>query len=216
MNLAAHIDHTLLRFDASMDEYEFLCIDAIKYGFANVCVPPSAVEYIIEKFGSQLLNICSVIGFPCGYSTLKAKQIEAQELINVGVRELDIVINLLHAHSGMYNKIERELEVLIGLCRENNVISKVIVEIGSLSSMQFGIICEIINKLQADFIKTSTGMLKSGYTVSTNDIKLIRSEIDERIKIKASGGIKTKEQALDLLKAGANRLGTSSSIQIIS
>ena len=201
MNLAPFIDHTLLRFDATIEEFDTLCRDAVKYGFASVCVPPCVVKNINEKFKNQNLKIGSVIGFPCGYSSLKTKLSETIELILNGVDELDFMINQVYLHSGLYTEVEEELDILIARCRESDVKSK--------------IICEIINILQPDYTKTSTGMLKNGYVVNTNDIVILRSKLEKHIKIKASGGIRTKEQVIDLIHFGAQRVGTSSALQII-
>ncbi len=215
MNLAPFIDHTLLRFDATIEEFDTLCRDAVKYGFASVCVPPCVVKNINEKFKNQNLKIGSVIGFPCGYSSLKTKLSETSELILNGVDELDFMINQVYLHSGLYTEVEEELDILIARCRESDVKSKIIIEIGSLSDYQLSRICEIINRLHPDYTKTSTGMLKNGYVVNTNDIVILRSKLEKHIKIKASGGIRTKEQVIDLIHFGAQRVGTSSALQII-
>lgn len=213
MNIEGYIDHTLLKFNATDDAFYQLANEAILFGFASVCVPPSAVRYLRRQFPE--LRICSVVGFPCGYQTTKTKIAEVTELSAEGVNELDFVINLQQFHSGNYELVENELYSLIGKCRENHILSKIIVESGSLSEIQLSTVCAIINKCLPDYIKTSTGMLLNGYAVTPEEISRIRLLTESEIKIKASGGIRTRLQALELIQAGADRIGTSSSINII-
>lgn len=213
MDIAKYIDHTLLKYNGTQSAFIKLAEEAMSFGFATVCVPPSVVQYLRTEFPS--LNICSVVGFPCGYSTTATKLAEAQELITNGANELDFVINLQQLHSGNYDFVEQELVQLIAICRGNNICSKIIVESGSLNDEQFDKTCEIINNCRPDFIKTSTGMLLDAYAATPEEISRIRKKINAEIKVKASGGVKTYEQALNIIKAGADRIGTSSSISII-
>jgi deoxyribose-phosphate aldolase len=215
MNIAPYFDHTLLRFDATSLDFVKLAEEAIKFGFATVCVPPSIVQNLRDTYSDSDLKICSVVGFPCGYTNTKTKIAETKELIAAGVNELDFVVNFSHLHSGRYDLVEVELDSLIKICRENSIISKVIIESGSLNYIQLEKIIEILNKFRPDYLKTSTGMLVMDYVVNTEEILKIRKKLDTEIKIKASGGIRNLHQVNELIKAGAQRLGTSSAVSII-
>lgn len=215
MQLASYIDHTLLKFNASQSDFSKLCDEALKYHFACVCVPPSVVKYLRNTYTDEL-KIASVVGFSLGYGHTVSKIEESKQLIEEGVQELDFVINFHWLNSGLFEKTKEEIANFIEICRKHNILSKIIIESGSLKNDVEDVICDMINELKPDFLKTSTGMLLPEYQVKAEEIARLRSKLDTQISIKASGGVRSKAQAISLIEAGATRLGTSSSLQLIA
>ncbi len=213
MDLARFIDHTLLKQDCVADEIKRLCEDAIQYGFAAVCVPPyyvKDVSHILEKHPSK---VATVIGFPMGYAATPAKVEEIKRAIDEGVDELDAVVNLCAVKNGNWNFVKNEIESFTTATHMRGKILKVILETGLLSEKEILKLCEICAEAQVDFVKTSTGFAGQGATVEV--VSLLRNSLPKSIKIKASGGIRERHFAEQLIGAGAERIGSSSSVQMV-
>ncbi len=208
--LYAHVDHTQLKAYATWKDIVKLCDEAIKYRTASVCVPPSFIKKIKETY-KESLDICTVIGFPLGYSTTEVKVKETLEAIKDGADEIDMVINIGDVKNGDYSKVLSEIKALKNAC--GNKILKVIVETCYLDEAEKIKMCEIVTAAGADYIKTSTGFGTGGATF--DDVKLFKEHIGQNVKIKAAGGIRTKEDMETFLSLGADRLGTSSAVSIL-
>ena len=206
-----HIDHTLLKAMASWAEIDKLCAEAIRYKTASVCVPPSYVRSIYGVF-RQEVNICTVIGFPLGYSVSAAKIQEAEAALADGARELDMVINIGDVKNGAFDRVEDEISALKKIAGKN--ILKVIVETCYLTQEEKIRLCGIVTLAGADYIKTSTGFGTAGATLE--DVLLFKEHIGEGVKIKAAGGVKTREDLEKFLAAGCDRIGTSSAVALLS
>lgn len=206
----SHVDHTQLKAFATWSDIEKLCDEAIKYKTASVCVPPCYIKRIHDKYGDEI-NICTVIGFPLGYSVTAAKVTEAVEAIKDGASEIDTVINISDAKNGDFDKILEELKELRKACGDK--ILKVIIETCYLTEKEKIKLCDVVTLSGADYIKTSTGFGTGGATFE--DVKLFSDNIGQAVKIKAAGGIRTKEDCETFLSLGADRLGTSSAISIL-
>ena len=214
MNLAAYIDHTLLRPDASRDHILNLCSEAKQYQFAAVCVPPCYIRTAADALADfPEIKIASVIGFPLGYSLTDVKFFETHKSLAHGASEIDMVINVAAFKSGHFSEVRDEIEQLTTLCNFKNAIMKVIVETALLTEAELVQICEMCADANVDYVKTSTGFASRG--ASVKDVEIMRANLPEHIKIKASGGIKTREFALELIAAGADRIGTSSGVALM-
>lgn len=209
-NLESHIDHTNLKPDASKIAIDQLCREAMENNFVAVCVSPYHVKTCVEKLKNTDVKIATVIGFPMGYATTPAKVEELKRAIDDGADEIDMVINIqaLKAKDLVY--VKNDIESLCTYAHLKNHILKVIIEIGLLTQEEIIAVCKICEAVGVDFVKTSTGVIGRGAT--TADIVLLRKLLPAKIKIKASGGIKDKQTALDLIEAGADRIGSSSSV----
>ncbi|MBI3259345.1 MAG: deoxyribose-phosphate aldolase [Ignavibacteriae bacterium] len=213
MRLAHAIDHTLLKPDATVSMIETLCDEAIRYGFATVCVNPCYVELAVSKLLASQIRVCTVIGFPLGASTTRIKVLEASNAIMSGAKELDIVLSIGSLVSGDYNAVVEDLSTVVSVAAAKKVLSKVIIETCLLNFEQKLSACAAVNEVGADFIKTSTGFSTGGATIE--DVKLLRSNVGRNIRVKASGGIKDAFFALSLLEAGAERIGTSNGVTMM-
>lgn len=215
-NLSAFIDHTLLTATASETNIRKLCEEAWIHQFKAVCVAPTYVPYVVEmlEFCPIKIEIATVIGFPMGYSTTPVKVAEAREALENGATELDVVMNLSQFKSMAYLSIREELKQLAGLAHGQNALLKVIIETAYLDSFDLYTACEICAEAGADFVKTSTGFAPAGADVET--VRKMRSILPPNVRIKASGGIKTYDQAIALIEAGAERIGTSSGVAIVT
>lgn len=202
-------DHTLLSQGATWADIKAVCDDGIKYGTASVCIPASHVKQAKEYVGDRL-PICTVIGFPNGYSTTATKLFECKDALANGADEIDTVINVGHLKAGMYDEILHELQSLKAAC--GTKILKVIIETCLLTEEEKIKMCEIVTASGADFIKTSTGFSTAGAT--REDVALFAKHIGEGVKIKAAGGISSLEDAEAFLALGAERLGTSRIVKI--
>lgn len=215
MNLAATIDHTLLRPEQSTrPRIEQLCREAIEYGFASVCVLPRWVPLAVEMLAGTPIPVCSVVGFPLGGNLPHTKRAEAAHVLDVGARELDMVLDIAALKSGDDAAVLGDIVGVVTLAHERGAIVKVIVECGALDEAEKIRAAELVSRAGADFIKTSTGFGYGGATIE--DVQLLRSHVAPSVKVKASGGIRTREQALALLDAGADRLGTSAGVAIVT
>ncbi len=204
-DIICHIDHTLLKQTATWEQIQNICIEAINHKTASVCIPPCYVKKASE-FVKKQIPICTVIGFPNGYHTTEVKVFETENAIANGADEIDMVINLCWVKDGLYDLVEQEINAVKKACK--NHILKVIIETCYLTEQQKKILCQIVSRAGADFIKTSTGFGSGGAT--TEDIKLFSENIASNVKIKAAGGIKSIADAEQFLKLGAERLGSSS------
>ena len=212
MNLARMIDHTLLKPDAVRVEIEQLCAEALHYGFAGVCVNPSYVQTAAKLLRGSSVKVCAVIGFPLGATSTAAKVFETIQALQDGAQEVDMVINVGMLKSGDCSFVRNDIAAVVEAARIRNAATKVILETCLLTDEEIIIVCSLAKDAGADFVKTSTGFSKGGATV--HDIVLMRKTVGAAIGVKASGGIRTREQALAMIAAGATRIGTSSSILI--
>jgi deoxyribose-phosphate aldolase len=212
MNLARMIDHTLLKPDAVRVEIEQLCAEALHYGFAGVCVNPSYVQTAAKLLRGSSVNVCTVIGFPLGATSTAAKVFETIQALQDGAQEVDMVINVGMLKSGDCSFVRNDIAAVVEAARIRNAATKVSLETCLLTDEEIIIVCSLAKDAGADFVKTSTGFSKGGATV--HDIVLMRKTVGAAIGVKASGGIRTREQALAMIAAGATRIGTSSSILI--
>ena len=204
------IDHTLLKMTASWEEIKTLCDEAVKFKTASVCVPPSYVKLIHNEFKD--LNICTVIGFPLGYSITAAKVLEAERAILSGANEIDMVINVGDVKNGSFDFVLEEIKLIKKTCGAK--ILKVIIETCYLTEDEKIRLCKIVTDAGADFIKTSTGFGTAGATLA--DVQLFKKHIGAGVKIKAAGGVKTREDLETFINAGAERIGTSSAVKLLA
>ena len=203
------VDHTLLLQTATDDEIKTICDEAVKYGTASVCIPPSFVSFAKEYLGGKI-DVCTVIGFPNGYNTTEVKVFETQNAINNGANEIDMVINIGNVKDGKFDLILNEIKQIKSACGDKTL--KVIIETCLLTKEEKIKLCEVVTKSGADYIKTSTGFSKSGATLE--DVEIFNNYIGKDLKIKAAGGISSVEDAENFIKAGCSRLGTSRIVKI--
>lgn len=208
--ILSHCDHTLLAVDATWEQIKGICDDGIKYNTASVCIPASYVKQAKEYVGEKLA-ICTVIGFPNGYSTSAVKAYEAADAVKNGADEIDMVINVGMLKDKKYSEILEEIKAVKAAC--SGKILKVIIETCLLTDEEKIQMCRIVTESGADFIKTSTGFSKAGAT--REDIKIFAENIGKNVKMKAAGGIRSLEDAKDYLNLGCERLGTSAIVKIV-
>ncbi len=204
----SHIDHTLLKPEATWKDVEKVCREAVDNGMASACIPPRFVKLAKDAFGNRL-NLCTVIGFPLGYSTTRVKVFEAQEAIKEGADEIDMVIHVGDAKAGDFDRITEEIRAVKAACAGR--ILKVIVETCYLNEEEKIALCKCVTDGGADFIKTSTGFGPKGAT--PEDIELFKEHIGEGVRMKASGGIRTREAIEGYIKQGCARIGASSALK---
>lgn len=215
-NLSSYIDHTLLNAVARETDIRKICEEAWVHQFKAVCVAPVYVPYVIEmlEFCPIKIEVATVVGFPMGYSTTSTKLAEAKDALENGATELDVVMNMSLFKSMAYLSVREELTQLSTLAHERNALLKVIIETAYLDSFEIYTACEICAEAKADFVKTSTGFAPSG--ADAEIVRKMRSILPPDIKIKASGGIKTQAEAIAMIEAGAERIGTSSGVAIVT
>ena len=212
-SLANMIDHTYLKADATDEDIKKLCKEAIKYGFVMVAINSGQTKRAKEYLKGSRVHVGAAIGFPLGQQSIQSKVFETKDAIDNGADEIDYVINITELKEKNYKYIEEEMFQIVSLCRKHNVISKVIFENCYLNQDEKIKLCEIALKIKPDYIKTSTGFGTSG--ASIEDVKLMKSIVKDKIKVKAAGGIRNFQDALDYIDAGASRIGTSSGVKII-
>lgn len=205
-----HIDHTQLKPFAAWSDIEKLCDEAVKYKTASVCIPPTYVKQVHDAYGEKV-NICTVVGFPLGYSVTAAKVAEVKQALADGCNEIDMVVNISDVKNGDYVKVEEEIRTLKRVCGEH--ILKVIIETCFLSEEEKIAMCKAVTNAGADYIKTSTGFGTGGATIE--DIRLFRKYIGPNVRMKAAGGVKTKEDLILFLEEGCDRIGTSSAVGML-
>lgn len=203
--IASYIDHTLLKAFATWEQMVALCDEAVKYKTASVCIPPNYIKRVKDKYGDNLM-IATVIGFPLGYMTTEAKACETEVALKDGADEIDMVINVSDVKNGDYEAVLEEIKALKAICKDK--VLKVIIETCYLTEEEKIKMCEIVTEAKADYIKTSTGFGTAGATLE--DIKLFKEHIGPNVKIKAAGGIRTKEDMEAYIEAGVSRIGCSS------
>ena len=211
MNYNKYFDHTMLAPQATSTDIDKLIKEAIKYDFNSVCIAPSYIKYAKEQLAKTDVLICTVIGFPLGYNATSVKVYETKIALDHGADEIDMVINIGRFKNKEYEYVLNEIKAIKEVC--GNKVLKVIVETALLTNQEIKTITEIVLKSGADFIKTSTGFSFRG--ASFEDVEIMKSIAQDKLLIKASGGIKTGEDALKMIKLGASRLGTSKTVQII-
>lgn len=209
-NILSHCDHTLLAVDATWNDIRQICDDGMKYKTASVCIPASYVKQASEYVDGKLA-ICTVIGFPNGYSTTAVKAFETKNAVENGADEIDMVINVGWAKDGRFDDILNEIKEVKSACGDK--ILKVIIETCLLTDEEKEEMCRIVTESGADFIKTSTGFSKGGAT--REDIALFAANIGENVKMKAAGGIRSFDDAEDYLALGCERLGTSAIVKLV-
>ena len=210
-DILSRVDHTLLSQTATWKEIKQICDDGIKYGCASVCIPASFVKAAAEYVGGKI-PVCTVIGFPNGYSTTAAKCFEAEDAVKNGAEEIDMVINIGALKDERYDFILDEINAVKAACHGR--LLKVIIETCLLTDGEKIKMCEIVSKSDADFIKTSTGFSTAGAT--KEDIELFKKHVTGGTKIKAAGGISSLADAEEFIRLGADRLGTSRIVKAVS
>ena len=215
MELNRFIEHTLLKQDACEADFEKLFDEAIKYKFLGVCVNPAYVKMACEKLSGSGVKVVTVVGFPLGASLAEIKAQEAALAVRDGADEVDMVINVTDLKNKKYDLIVEEIAKVKCACGEK--VLKVIIETDLLTKEEIKIACELCVKAGANFVKTSTGFVKGGVGAKVEDVEIMFATVSPYgLGVKASGGIKTREQALALVAAGATRLGTSSGVAIVA
>lgn len=213
MHLASYIDHTLLKADATETDIDKLISEAKEYSFASVCVNPTWVSHCARKLADSNVKVCTVIGFPLGATTTEVKVFETKQAIAEGAEEIDLVINIGQLKMGNTSFVQEEIAAIKAVT-EGKAILKVIVETALLTEDEKKQAVLAVRHAKAEYIKTSTGFSDGGATVF--DIQLFAKESEGALKIKASGGIRNKETALQMIEAGASRIGASASVAIVS
>jgi deoxyribose-phosphate aldolase len=214
LDLAKHIDHTLLKPEATGADIDVLADEAREFGFASVCVNPAWVKRAAERLRGSDVMTCAVIGFPFGANTPEIKAMETRRALRDGAREVDMVINIGALKSGDYDLVLTDIEKVVDSAHEGGAIVKVILETAKLTDEEKVIASGIAKEARADYVKTSTGFGGGGATVF--DVALMRETIGPDMGVKASGGVHTAEDVEDLIAAGATRIGASAGVQIVS
>ncbi len=211
--LAGMIDHTLLKPEATPDEIKTLCGEARRYHFATVCVNPCHVRQCAIALLNSGVAVCAVVGFPLGASTTLAKTSEAEEAARDGAREIDMVINIGLLKAKADRRVEDDIRSVSTTAHRRGAICKVILETALLTDEEKTRACLLAKKAGADFVKTSTGFSKAGATAG--DVALMRRIVGKEMGVKAAGGIRTRQEALAMVAAGASRIGASASVKIV-
>lgn len=212
MNLAKMIDHTLLKADSGKSEIEKLCREAMEYGFKSVCINPYYVSLCKSILKDSDVEIATVIGFPLGNNKKEVKAFEARLALEDGASELDMVINIAALKNQEYDIVLEDIKAVVNEAK-NRALVKVIIETCYLTDDEKRKACELSMEAGADFVKTSTGFGSAGAT--SHDVKLMKEVVGDKLEIKASGGIRDYETSMEMIKAGATRLGASAGIKII-
>lgn len=210
--IAAMIDHTLLKAFATPDQIEQLCKEAAEYHFASVCVNPAYVALAAKLLKDTGVKVCTVIGFPLGANTSAVKAFEARDAIANGAEEVDMVINVGAMKAGDVDLVEKDIKAVVDAA--NGTLVKVIIETCYLTDEEKVLACKAAAKAGADFVKTSTGFGTGGATPA--DVALMRSSIPDSMKVKASGGVHNYEEAMAVVEAGASRIGASAGMAIVA
>jgi len=211
--VAAMIDHTLLKPDATRAEIETICREAAQYAFASVCVNPTWVSLCASLLKGSRVKVCSVVGFPLGATTADVKHFETRRAIFDGACEIDMVINVGALKSGDLRAVERDIDAVAAPCREAGAVSKVIIEAALLTDEEKITACTLAKAAGADFVKTSTGFGPGGATA--HDVALMRRVVGEEMGVKAAGGVRDLEGLKAMVAAGATRIGASAGVRIV-
>ena len=205
-----HVDHTLLKAVATWEDIQKICDESIEYNTASICIPACYISRIHEKYGDKV-NICTVVGFPLGYSETSAKIEETRKALEDGANEIDMVINITDVKNGLYDKVTEEIAALKKVVGDK--ILKVIIETCYLTEEEKIEMCKAVTKAGADYIKTSTGFGTGGATIE--DVRLFKQHIGPNVKIKAAGGVRSVEDLERFINEGCDRIGTSSAVSLI-
>lgn len=211
--IAEMIDQTLLKPYVTLEDLKEHCESANRYGFKTVAINNAVVQYCSALLKESKTVCDAAVSFPLGQCTLETKMFETSDVIQKGAKEVDYVVNLVELKSGHWEYIEKEMDSIVNICSKSNIVSKVIFENCYLNKEEKIKLCEIALRVGPSFIKTSTGFGSGGATVE--DVRLMKSCVGEKIKIKAAGGVRTLQQALSMIEAGASRIGTSCGVQIV-
>lgn len=212
INPAPFIDHTLLKPDATQDQFAILCEEAVEHGFASVCVPPAAVSFVVDRLYGSPVKVGSVVGFPCGYSQLRQKITETADLIAAGVAEIDMVVSISSLLDRRFELVEEEIAQVVIAAEQAPV--KVIIECCYLDCELKQRATELVVNAGAAYVKTSTGFGPSGATLE--DVVLLAAAAKGRVGVKAAGGIRDLAACHDFMAAGASRIGTSAGVKIVA
>jgi deoxyribose-phosphate aldolase len=212
-DVAALIDHTLLKADATLTEIEKLCREAREFGFATVCLNPTWVSTAARLLRGSPIGVCTVVGFPLGATTTDVKQYETRRVIFDGATEVDMVINVGALKSGDFQTVERDSAAVVAACRDCGVLSKVIIEAALLTDEEKVMACALSKAAGADYVKTSTGFGPGGATAA--DVALMRRVVGPDVGVKAAGGVRDYETVKSLVDAGASRVGASAGVKIV-
>ncbi len=213
MNISKYIDHTILRQTTTLSDVEKVCNEAKEYGFATVCVPPLYVKKAKEFLAGSGIKVCTVVGFPLGYSAIEAKVAELVLAMVDGVDELELVINVAAVKNADWTFLANEINIIMPIIKEKNKELTVIIESGMLTDDEIIKCCDIYGAAGVDYVQTSTGFAEKGASIRA--VQLIRAHLADNVKIKASGGIRSFSFAKEMINAGANRIGCSTSIDIL-
>jgi len=213
-DLARYIDHTLLRPDATAEDIDRLCREAVEFGFAAVCLNPAWVKRAAQNLRGTPVRVASVVGFPFGATTPEIKAMEARRAVRDGAREIDMVINIGALKSGDHDLVRRDIQMVGDACHEAGADLKVIIEAALLTDEEKVIAAHMAKEAGADFVKTSTGYGPGGATV--HDVLLLRETVGPEMGVKAAGGIRTAEDVREMVAAGATRIGASAGVGIVS
>lgn len=205
-----HVDHTQLKAFATWEDIVKLCDEAVEFGTASVCVPPAYIRRIHDAYGEKI-NICTVVGFPLGYSVTGAKVEETRQALADGCNEIDMVVNISDVKNGLYDKVEEEIRTLKEVCGDH--VLKVIIETCYLTEEEKIAMCRAVTNAGADYIKTSTGFGTGGAT--REDVELFKKHVGSGVKIKAAGGVSTLEDLEMFLELGCERVGTSRAVGLV-
>ena len=211
--LAAYFDHTQLKAYASAEDFKKLCDESMRYGFKMVAINSAPVKLCSELLKDSPVHVGAAIGFPLGQTTVACKVFETKQAIADGADEIDYVINVGEVKNGNYDYIADEMRQIVAACREKNVISKVIFENCYLTQDEIVKVAKIAKQVKPDFVKTSTGFGTGGAVLA--DVKLMKSVVGDDVKVKAAGGIRDLETCLAIIEAGAERIGSTSGIDIV-
>jgi deoxyribose-phosphate aldolase len=210
---ARMMDHTLLRPDATVADIENLCAEAVRYGFASVCIHPCYVSLAARSTRGSSVKVCTVVGFPLGATLTRVKMYEAEEAIRLGTQEIDVVQNVGAIKSGDDEAAEADMRAVVEACHRGGAICKVILETALLSASEKVRSCLAAQRAGADFVKTSTGFAAAGATVE--DVALMRAAVGRSMGVKAAGGIRTLDDMRKMVASGATRIGSSASVKIV-
>jgi deoxyribose-phosphate aldolase len=214
LDLAKYIDHTLLKAEATAAQIDELCDEAAEFGFASVCINPTWVKRAAIRLRGSGVPVCTVIGFPLGATTPEIKAMETRRALRDGAREVDMVINIGALKSGQHDLVKTDISKVVDAAHEAGALCKVIIEAGLLTDEEKVVASSLAKAAKADYVKTSTGFLAGGATVY--DVALMRETVGPDMGVKASGGVRTAEEAEDMIAAGATRIGASAGVQIVS
>ncbi|MCD8029254.1 MAG: deoxyribose-phosphate aldolase [Erysipelotrichaceae bacterium] len=211
MTYNKYIDHTILKADATKQDVIKICDEAIEYDFASVCINPCWVSFAADYLKGSDVNVCTVIGFPLGANTSIVKAFEAKDAVDNGADEVDMVINIGALKAGDEEIVYQDIKAVVDA---TDKLTKVIIETCLLTDEEKVIACKLAKKAGADYVKTSTGFSTGGATV--HDVALMKETVDDELKVKASGGVRTYDDMLAVIEAGASRIGTSSGVSLMN